>query len=385
MIISSLSDFANRDIGKFAWSELRRFHNISYLYEAHTRLLQVPEKYKKQAMKQVEQIKFCLIQAKEYAAAAESVSLATKPVLLYYSCMSLALAEMLLKQAGDSSLDRARKEHNHHGLVLRIAEDVVRKNEDFGTVASAMMAEPMVRGGGHRSGTFELWHRSARGLPGIGKLNERHSTGGFTLRYHPILLAEDNRLPLIDKAGISLVNAISCVPGMYDVLRSYGQKEEFVRGIIQTTKGEYNNKIWFDLIIYPTTDGNFEKIVDKFKFRLPNVEEFDLSRFGGGGTVRVDFTNASYSNATVPSHCNLNRDDILFWTNDSPQNEFCYIYLSLYILGNFARYYPDLWMKAVEENHPIATVSERFFEIVEARMPLCTLSEMSRSYFLPKF
>lgn len=60
-------------------------------------------------------------------------------------------------------------------------------------------------------------------------------------------------------------------------------------------------------------------------------------------------------------------------------NEFGYIYVALHILGNFARYFPDLWIKSVENSEPIATIAESFLEIAEEKLPLLCLNEMSRS------
>jgi hypothetical protein len=65
-------------------------------------------------------------------------------------------------------------------------------------------------------------------------------------------------------------------------------------------------------------------------------------------------------------------------------NEFGYLYLGLYILGNFARYFPDRWMPDVETGSPLALAAEEFMSMAEWRMALLTLSELSRAYFVPK-
>ena len=111
-----------------------------------------------------------MIQAKEYFDASLSVTLATKPVLLYYSTMILALGEILLKQDGMSSLDAARGENAHHGLELRI-DPKASDSRDLGSlqsVAGRLRAVPPCRKG-KRFGTFELWHRSIRETPLAGE------------------------------------------------------------------------------------------------------------------------------------------------------------------------------------------------------------------------
>ncbi|MGU3660502.1 YaaC family protein [Methylobacterium fujisawaense] len=219
MIIQSHTIVNSRDVSRYAWSELRRFHNVRYVYDIHKRINGIDDKYKKFAVKQAEQIRFCLIQAREYASAAEQVSLSTRPVLMYYSCMSLALAEILMKQTGDSSLDVARKVHNHHGLTLEIDEMKVKKGEDLRSVASAMRAEPMVRGGNIRAGTFELWHRSARGLPTVGKNTVLNQNMTSTTGTDIVFTVRDERMEELPRNGISLFDCFCLVPGFSEVMR----------------------------------------------------------------------------------------------------------------------------------------------------------------------
>lgn len=144
MIITSASLIYANDITKTCWSCIRRFHNVDFVRDLICKLQKPPIKQKNNTRKQAEQIKYCLIQAKEYYDAAQAVSLATKPVLMYYSTMSLALAEILLKQDGDSSLDRAREQHAHHGLTFHL--DLQKNQHEFTLDKSAacLRASPLV-------------------------------------------------------------------------------------------------------------------------------------------------------------------------------------------------------------------------------------------------
>lgn len=80
--------------------------------------------------------------------------------------MSLALAEVLFKQDGNSSLDMARKKHNNHGLNL---VPITKLPNSFADAAQKLVSKPV--GGENRFGTFELWHRTARWHPFIGLKN----------------------------------------------------------------------------------------------------------------------------------------------------------------------------------------------------------------------
>ena len=69
-----------------------------------------------------------------------------------------------------------------------------------------------------------------------------------------------------------------------------------------------------------------------------------------------------------------------FWPGAVNLNEFGFYYVGLYILGNYARYFPDRWVRDVERATPIALAAERFLVGAKDRVPLLALSEMSRSY-----
>jgi hypothetical protein len=120
--------------------------------------------------------------------------------------------------------------------------------------------------------------------------------------------------------------------------------------------------------------------MEKVQFLNPNVDSIKMNFFGGGGALTVDMDPMPFNAATIPSGVNITSKDLLFYDSDAQLNEFGYIYISLHMIGNFARYYPDIWMRAVEESHQIALVIERSLEIVQERMPLAALSELSRSY-----
>jgi hypothetical protein len=92
MVIVKATKLDERDIVAYAWFSLRRFHNIRYTAGLISTIHKVPLKFKRDVDKQAEQIRFFLLQAKEYFDAAREVTLVTKPVLLYYSLMCLATA-----------------------------------------------------------------------------------------------------------------------------------------------------------------------------------------------------------------------------------------------------------------------------------------------------
>jgi hypothetical protein len=172
----------------FAWAGLRGFQNVELVTKRIVELHKVPKKFHGDARKQAQQLRYCLIQAREYFNAAAAVSSATKPNLLYYGTMSLALAEILFKQSGDSSLDKAREENRHHGLTMTIG--YISKGADLRAAGNAIRARP-IDVSGVRRGTFELWHRSSREHPISGSVTQRHQNGGAAVGHQVIFTVVD--------------------------------------------------------------------------------------------------------------------------------------------------------------------------------------------------
>src|SRR5262245_60801115 len=144
MIIQLTTTIDDQDVGRACWARLRRFHNVLYVRDHICELHRIVDaKLKENARRQAENIRHCLQQAKEYADAAEAVSLATKPNLAYYSIMSLAIAEVLLKQIGEMYLEKMREAHAHHGLKLR-TDSIKGEESRLDVVAEAMRAAPAI-------------------------------------------------------------------------------------------------------------------------------------------------------------------------------------------------------------------------------------------------
>lgn len=229
MIIQAATVFPNEDATRRAWAGLARFQDIAFVEEQIYRLHNLTKNDRANARKQARQIRYTLIQAKEYFDAGMEVTLATKPNLLYYCVMSLALAEILYKQSGDSSFDRARAEHKHHGLELRV--DDSSGNAQFSAALSALRAVPLIGARGRRFGTFELWHRSCREMPLCGNITIHHRQhGGSSTRFGSVLSAGDVRLPLVPAVGLTLLDCFRALPGMIDFLSDYHVRSDVVRG-----------------------------------------------------------------------------------------------------------------------------------------------------------
>jgi hypothetical protein len=276
-----------------------------------------------------------MIQAREYFAAANSVSTATKPNLLYYGAMSLALAEILFKQSGQSSLDKARDDNRHHGLSM--TADSIPKHSDLKTSAGLLRATPLEIGG-RRRGTFELWHSSSREHPLAGQLVRYLLDGGSTVSFEVIFGAFDKAYPQLPKNGITLEECLAGLPLMAEHAEIAGLRSSLTRGKCESSLWpgpEWRSVISF--IVHPSSLN--ERLFSSLTVNANCVDRVVLREAGTG--LRIDLQNDWVNGGVglpLPPAATLSADEWRMWTNSPSLNEFGYFYAALHIAGNYARY-----------------------------------------------
>jgi hypothetical protein len=379
MIIAKVRKIRTNDPQAYAWAALRKLQNVELVTAELIDLHAIPAKWLGNARKQAQQIKYCVIQAREYFEAARIVSLATKPNLLYYGTMSLALAEILLKQSGDSSLDKAREEHRHHGLTMTAGK--VGRNATLAAAAGELRATPMEIKG-MRRGTFELWHRSAREHPIAGDIQRITQAGGSTTSFDLIFGAADDELKAIPQNGITLSQCLDAIPSMADYLNNVGMSPLSVRGIAEVTVrlGEqWSSEI--QLRLHPSRFTDW--ILERVAVDANNVDRVNVTGALGGHSVRIrqDWVNGVVR-MRLPQAIMYNSQELRFMCSESCLNEFGFFYVALFLAGNYARYFPDRWLLDVEKSTPLAMAIEELCAVSETRVPLLALSELERTLFV---
>lgn len=381
MILTTAHLVKAKNPSRYAWMGLRKFQYVPHVQEQIIKLHKLDKKQHANAKKQANQIRYCLTQAEEYFTAAASVSLATKPNLLYYSIMSLALAEILLKQTGLSSLDKAREQHKHHGLTLRVGGSPNPAN-DLRQAASALVATPLVRENNERFGTFELWHRSCREMPMAGDYKHFYSGGAVSTQYQVIFMSADEKLEPIPEIGLSLFNCIVSIPGMLDFLGRQGIAARIIRG--QTSAQENENPVptvETALVIHPGPQPLLDEFFKNLVFNPNDTNRINFREVPSGAIVK--WVNDSVNGGVrcrLPHGTMWTKNEIRFWPTAEPLNEFGYLYVALHIAGNYARYYPDRWLADVDQSSPLAVAVEELLSVAESRVALLALSELSRTY-----
>nr|WP_162561429.1 hypothetical protein [Methylobacterium terrae] len=298
--------------------------------------------------------------------------------MLYYSAMCLALSQILFKGSGADSLDRAREEHKHHGLVFSSAPQQ-KSDYRLKSAAAGLVARPMLNNG-QRTGTFELWHRTAREDPIIGQHNTNKGGNSTTNPVKVLFISGDNSLPPLPKTGISFWDCLIGTPGMSDWLRQIGINSDIVKATIalETTSDDAHA---FILAVHP--HASKERIVEfqsDIACRPSDIDRLHVSEGEGFFTLRANGRGLDNPVFSLPSASTWTNEDIRFLPHKTSLNEFGYIYVGLYILGNYARYFPDRWMVDFESGSPLALAAAEFVSMAEWRMALLTLSELSRIY-----
>lgn len=363
----------NIDSAQFAWRSLKKFHNVDRTTALICKERDIPRKHLRNVRKQMQQMRFCLLQAQEYFDASEVASLATKPLQLYYCCMSLALAEILWKGDGNSSLDKLRSEHRHHGLLAKIPSKLSTNPLD---AALKLSAEPMIRDD-RRIGTFEVWHRFARHAPIIGELKTHLRSGGTIERPAALLLASDSPIREFPANGISLLDCFRRVPGIGSYVRDLGTESVLVRARIQQSARELDDgalDIKNSLTIQPGNDQAIQRLRDNIYFDANAVDQIDSHDFPSGFSVQWEYKkgeNDVYCN--MPECFSHSKKYFYFLDKCDYLNEFGFIYIGLFITGMFARYFPDVWMREIERTSDISITIEHFLDVARERMPLLLL------------
>ncbi|UVE65269.1 YaaC family protein [Burkholderia pyrrocinia] len=380
MIITQHRTFRTADIGKYAWDRLAHFQNVEAVTREIMELHHLPERHRANARKQATQLRQCLMQAREYYDAARAVSLATRPVLLYYSAMSLALAEVLMKQSADSRLEKLRELHGCHGLQLSIASSV-SPGDDLEVAMAALRAKPQTAPDGSARGTFEVWRRSSRELPIVGRYTQTHATVGMaTSGIRALMAGSDVEPDAYPANGLSLLDVLQGLPQMVEILATYGIRPELVRSTCTAIFGTENQDPTLSIIVHPSLPSAMNNFMDLVQFAPRGLHRIDIAEYPNGIHLQIPLAD------DVPGHFpwSICTDVGNTWFSSRREflNEFGLIYVALHIAGNFARYYPDKWLAHIDVSSPLALTIDRLTDVVFERVPLLIAGELARSYFV---
>jgi hypothetical protein len=385
VILGNASNFRANDIAAYAWGHLAVYQNVAYTAQRIIANHRLPERHWENARRQAKQIRYCLIQAKEYFDAAKAVTLSTRPALLYYCAMSLALTEILMKQSGDSRLERLRETNGAHGLVFR-SQGPLKIGDTLTNLAQGLVAKQQLDQAGSPWGTFEIWRRSSREHPLCGfdtRVHEdgRTSTSGFAA----LMFGANTEPPTLPLEGITLLNCLERLPQMATTLHVLGSVVKLVRTTVE--RKHHKNVATLELMVHPARPD----LMEAFAAQITFYPSADLGRvriveYPSGFGFSVEQVQGQMPSLRSLPYCIVtDTKNVWFECGSAQLNEFGLLYVALHICGNFARYFPDKWLDHVEQRSALCVVIERLLDVAAERLPLLCASELTGSLLVQEF
>jgi hypothetical protein len=135
------------------------------------------------------------------------------------------------------------------------------------------------------------------------------------------------------------------------------------------------------IVIHPGSQTLHEEFFDNIIIDPAAVEHVDFVKLPSGGIIHISQDLVfGMVRITFPHGAMWNKEEVRFSPSTESLNEFGFLYVALFIAGNYARYYSDKWMQAVERSLPLALAIEELTEVALNRLPVLALTELSRSY-----
>ena len=378
------------------WKLLRFFLDIPSVLDTIRRNRNIPKgKFDADVKKQARQVGYCIRQAEEYFRASSQVGLPTRPTLLYYGAVSLSQALVLLRQDGTHSLDALRKKqrHTHHGLdLVRGLVEIARPSEGTGVFLSSIQCDCHTENG-TPWGQFALFYESL--VPCACRIEmEIHDHGKSTFLRRDVPQNCADLLPLdsLTSKRLNALDLVKSLPDMYFALKQLGIQPDLCRGNVKGRVMQYYKKnahgneqvekvkeTWNFFVDGMMLDQK-EHLLTFYKERNPNINiQADF-----GANIHLQLTREfAPSDEVGPTYFPDIVDDIngrkfYILRPEAYLPEPASHFVLLYCLGMLSRYYPDLWMKVIDENVQIAELTDSLLNIIYRKFPNLILDQMTQ-------
>lgn len=346
-----------------------------------------PGTHTKNVNKQSEQVAFCIRQAEQYFSASAQVGLPTRPVLLYYGALSLAQALILVKKDGTHSLDVRRKDyrHNHHGLELKraFAETAARATgpqkflEKVECVCHSRDGQPW--------GAFPLFYRSlAPAATTIHVVTVITGKSSVLERDIPINSADLLPLASIAKRNLNAWEMFKDLPDLYWSLRELKITPNLCRGSVKREAAHtppdrvrYQDAFFVDGI----TAEQKESLLKYYRQRNPAITIVD----DHGANIHLTLTAEGPDEASVVrkmGYCPDITEDLAgrkyyIVKPDHYVQEPAAVLALLFCFSMLCRYYPDVWMKQIDQNVRVAELMNVFLNNAYRKFPNLILDQLT--------
>lgn len=392
--MNTYRDIVTEDPIAQVWKLLRSFLDCDFVVARIKALQGVSEpKFSADVRKQAKQIGYCIRQAEEYFRAQSHVGLATRPLLLYYGVISLATAIVLLRQDGSHSLDFLRKvkKHQHHGLNLSrdSLQGLTRSGLGTWGLFSAIRCTVNLRDN-RPWGLFGLFYESLTPCCVACSAETRDAGKSTYLSSHNLHLSTDP-VPIDSLTGktLDMLELMKALPDLYFSLASAGIRPALCRGSLKQTGMRHYGKDasgqeklekvvettdWFVDGVAPDAK---QALISLLKDKNPNA-----SLVADFGTNLHFHQSIEVSPDLKPYYMPDVLDDVngrLFYVVPPKETipEPAAYFILCYCLGMLSRYFPDLWMRIMDERVEVAELTDSFLNIVARKFPNLILDQMT--------
>lgn len=405
-MIQGFKDITAENPIKEVWKLLRFFRDVKFASDQHRRILNISEetyqRHKKYIEKQARQVGYCIRQAEEYFQASSQVGLATRPNLLYYGAVSLSQALILLRQNGEYSLDARRnhEKHNHHGLELKGLVKNFKADDGTEAFFNSLQCNCFTKNEQENKtpwGHFPLFYQSL--LPGAIAIPKKiiDVDKGILQTFDIKPCADKLSLETLIEQNLNSLKILKTLPDMYFLLLQLGIKPELCQGsavsnLIRNYKTDAQGEQKLDKVI---VEYNFilDEISPEQKVHLLNLYRetnpgINIIKDLGTNILlhsRNEFlisnnrTLITYEEYHPDSVDDMNARRFYIVKPETYLPELAAYLILLFCLGMLCRYYPDIWIKVIDENVQIAEITDSLLNIIYRKFPSLILDQMTET------
>lgn len=383
------------------WKLLRFFRDVEFTSKRHCHILGISQetykRYKSNIDKQAKQIGYCIRQAEEYFKASSKVGIATRPNLLYYGAVSLSRALILLKRTGDYSFDalRLNNKHNHHGLELAKFFKSNSFNagvEDFFNLLQCSCYTKVEQGNYILWGNFPLFYQCL--VPNAVKLNQKvfiSNKSTYIQESSAFNVTDLLRIDVSNNNSFNSLDILKSLPDMYFQLKEIGISPNLCQGNLSSNvqvfyKNNEQGKEEFDrqevnyiFTLDSITQAQKSYIIDFYKQQSNLINVVD--DYGSNICLEISKTLYSLNDKTstyipdIVDSINHQLFYILYPENYLPEPAAYFVLL--FCLGMLCRYYPDIWLKIIDENVQVTEVTDSLLNFIYRKFPNLILDQMT--------
>jgi hypothetical protein len=342
-------------------------------------------------LKQARQIGQSIRQAEEYFAASRSVSTATRPLLLYYGAVSLARSLVLLRRDGSYSFDALRKmdRHAHHGLDLRkhfLSDSRSRQDPlDFLKAIACVLHI-------HEShdipwGNFPIFYEALIS-PAIVVRQNLFEAGAATYAQRDVVLCtcDVQKLETLRERDLNLLHLMRAMPDMWLQLTDLEAGPTVCPGRVelQTTRhgGPADSTVTqvderWDFYVNAIRGEDKESLKAVYA-RNPKIQFLSEGPTSLRLRFAYSFTPGHEESHYIPDIVDTMTGRHFYIVNpDSYIAEPAACLAMLFSLGMLSRYFPDVWMDAIDRNVVLAELLDSVLGTINRKFPQLLLDQLT--------